>query len=86
MKKLKDLQEKYLNTEISAQEILKEIFDTYLITNKVLELWNLKIEYADYGLYKLRENEEVIYESDEMSCYDFAAEIIKRNGKKVWEL
>lgn len=78
MKKLKEIRDKYVSTEMSAIIAIKEIFDTYLISDYALDLFNLSIEHCDYGIYKLRENGEYLMEGEETECYERASEIIKK--------
>ncbi len=82
MKKLKELQQRYLNTDLKAEEAIKEIFDIYLNTDDVLSLYGLTIKYHDYGLYQLRENGEYLMEGEETECLERASEIITKINNK----
>ena len=81
MEHLKELRDKYLNTDATAVEILKQIFDTYLIEDYLLESHKLDIEYIDYGLHRLRQNGQCLYEGEKSECLEEAYEIINKTNK-----
>lgn len=80
MKKLKDIQDRYLNSDLKATEALKEIFDTYLISDYELKLHGLKIVYVDYGVNKLYQNDDYITEGERTDMLERAREIINKHS------
>lgn len=78
MNTLKELRERYRSTNMKAEEALKEIFDTYLIEDSLLELHGLKIKYVDYGLHRLKQNGDYLMEGEKTECLERAYEIINR--------
>jgi hypothetical protein len=86
MAKLKELQQEYLGSNAKAEDILKKIFDIYLISDYILNLHDLSIEYCDYEIYKLRENRACIYEGSKTDCLEIAYEIINKPNLKLKQL
>ncbi len=78
MRKLKHLREEYLETNISAKEILDQIFKIYLPEDSVMKAFDLEIKYHDYGIYQLRQKGEFLYEGKETDCLEEAYRIVTR--------
>jgi hypothetical protein len=76
MNHLGSIRDKYRNSDMKAEEDLKQIFDTYLMEKSVLKLHGLEIIYVDYGLHRLYQNGEFLNEGEEHYCLERAYEII----------
>ena len=78
MDKLKQLREEYLETDISAKEILDQVFKVYLPDESVMKAFELEINYHDYGIYQLRQKGEFIYDGKETDCLEEAYRIVTK--------
>jgi hypothetical protein len=62
-------------TELEARTLLKRLL---FINDSDLATHGLTIDDEDYGLYKLRENGECIFEGEKIECHQRAFEIIQK--------
>ena len=83
MNRIIELQQKYLYTEATAEEVLKEVFEIYAPSERFLNNFDLEIKYKGYGLHNLYQRGEYIDEGEYSECLERAYEIIKKYGNTL---
>lgn len=73
----KDLEQDTI-TENEARALL---LDLLIVSESTLNKYGLTIDYAEYGIYKLRQNGEYLMEGEKHECYDRAREIVDRYSR-----
>jgi hypothetical protein len=80
MDKIIELKQKYLYTEATAEEILREIFEIYAPSERFLNNFDLEIKYKGYGIHNLYQRGIYISEGEYSDCLEEAYEITKKLG------
>lgn len=85
MKILEKVKNEYLNSDITAEQALKEIFNVYLLPDNELKLYGLEVRHVDYGIYQLRQNGDYLIEGDKTYCLEQAKEIMDKMNENYEE-
>ena len=66
---------------ITKNEARTLLLGLLIVSESTLNKYGLTIDYADYGIYKLRQNGEYLMEGEKLECHDRAREIVDRYSR-----
>jgi len=66
---------------ITDKEARNLLLGLLIVSESTLNKYRLTIDYADYGIYKLRQNGEYLMEGEKLECHDRAREIVEKYSR-----